>query len=334
MRRVLLPHHFSPQPAPAGAAIDDFSGLSMGTSWSVRVVGGGAALQEGLQRQLDLVVAQMSHWYEDSCLARFNRAPAGSWHTLPLEFFTVLSFAMQVARASAGAYDPGAGAMVNRWGFGPTRRCDEDGFVAPRPDEVAALLTHARRHGIELDSVARRARQPGGVLLDLSAVAKGYAVDCLARHLEARGLHHYLVEVGGELRGAGLKPDGQPWWVALERPADVADGPAEMALALHGLAVATSGDYRRFFHSGARRYSHTIDPRSGAPIANELASVTVLHAECMAADAWSTVLTVLGVEDGLALAERQGLAARFLRRGADGALTEHLSSHLRSMLDE
>ena len=174
--------------------------------------------------------------------------------------------------------------------------------------------------------------QPGGVQLDLSAVAKGYGVDRLAFYLKSQGVQHYLVEVGGELRGAGLKPDGQPWWVVLEQVpgADGAEAADELVLALHGLSVATSGDYRRYFERDGRRYSHTIDPRNGVPIANDLASVTVVHPQCMAADAWSTALTVLGAEQGLRLAERLGLAARFVARSG----AEHLSTHLRNMLDE
>ena len=345
MRRVLLPQHISDQLAPPGAAIRELHGLTMGTSWSVRLLdvampgrAGSADLQQGMQQQLDLVVAQMSHWSEDSNLGRFNRAEPGSWHSLPVAFCEVLGFATHVAQASGGAYDPCAGALVNLWGFGPNRRHDQPGFLPPKHDTVALLLSQRQRRRLELDLPARRARQPGGLQLDLSAIAKGYGVDRLARYLEGQGIHHYLVEVGGELRGAGSKPDGQPWWVMLEQvdgadSVDNAGHPAEMMLALHGLSVATSGDYRRFFHDGTARYSHTIDPRSGMPIANQLASVTVVHAECMAADAWSTALTVLGVEAGMALAEQQGLAARFLQRDGHG-YREFLSSQMLAMLDE
>ena len=342
MRRVLLPQHISDQLAPPGAAIRDLRGLTMGTSWSVRLVesampgrAGSADLQQGLQQQLDLVVAQMSHWNDASDLGRFNRAEPGSWHSLPAAFCEVLGFAMHVSQASGGAYDPCAGALVNLWGFGPRHRYDEPGFLPPRHDTVALLLAQRQRRRLELDLPARRARQPGGLQLDLSAIAKGYGVDRLARYLDSQGIGHYLVEVGGELRGAGCKPDGQPWWVMLEQvdSADNALHPADMLLALHGLSVATSGDYRRFFEDGTARFSHTIDPRSGMPIANQLASVTVVHAECMAADAWSTALTVLGVEAGLALAEEQGLAARFLQRDGLG-YREHLSSQMLAMLDE
>jgi len=357
MRRVLVPHHISDDPAPAGGVIRDFAGRTMGTSWSVRLVAAPAQagdlfddLQYGLQQQLDGIVAEMSHWEADSDLGRFNRAEAGSWQVLPPAFFDVLSFAMSVARESCGAYDPCAGTLVNLWGFGPYGRFDQPGFAAPSTDEVAVARTQLAAAGVRLEREGRKALQPGGVQLDLSAVAKGYSVDRLAYHLKTRGVEHYLVEVGGELRGAGVKPDGQPWWVALEQVGDgvanevaseAADAaglpesaPASLVLALHGLAVATSGDYRRYFELDGRRYSHTIDPRSGMPIANDLASVTVVHGQCMAADAWSTALTVLGAEQGLALAERQGLAARFVARGADGGFTEHMSSHLRGMLDE
>jgi len=306
----------------------------MGTSWSVRLAVDPAAapvpdLQQGIQQQLDTVVAEMSHWEADSDLGRFNRAAAGSWHVLPPAFFDVLSYAMGVARDSGGAYDPCAGALVNLWGFGPHGRFDQPDFTPPAAQQIAS----ARAQPVLLEQGSRRALQPGGVQLDLSSVAKGYSVDRLAYYLKTLGVQHYLVEVGGELRGAGVKPDGQPWWVALEQVAGAGEHPDELVLALHGLAVATSGDYRRYFELDGRRYSHTIDPRSGMPIANDLASVTVVHAQCMAADAWSTALTVLGCEQGLRLAERQGLAARFVARDA-GGFSEHMTTHLRDMLDE
>lgn len=360
MRRILLPHDISDEPAPAGATIREYGGQSMGTTWSVRLAAAGAPdLQPQLQRQLDAVVAEMSHWEAGSDLGRFNRAPPGTWHTLPPAFFDVLAFAIGVGRDSGGACDPCAGAIVNAWGFGPSGRHDQPGFAAPTAARIAQLRAERAAQHVLLDAQGRRALQPGGVQLDLSAVAKGYSVDRLAHFLQAQGLRHFLVEVGGELRGAGMKPDGQPWWVALEQPAaDVSAGPAaepsgagapaaaapaapsaapvgEIALALHGLAVATSGDYRRYFLHGAQRYPHTIDPRSAAPIANRLASVTVVHPQCMAADAWSTALTVLGHEAGLALAERHGLAARFVVRNYDDAgFTEYLSGPMRGMLND
>lgn len=332
MRRVLVPLTISSGLPPVGSVLHDVAGSTMGTSWSARCAlppaNADDVLAEGMQLQLDTVVAQMSHWEMDSNLSRFNRAPAGSWHQLPAQFYDVLAYAMDLAQASAAAYDPCAGALVNLWGFGARTRYDETTFHAPADSPVQSIL--ARREQMELDPLQRRARQPGGVQLDLSSVAKGYAVDQLARYLDAAGIHHYLVEVGGELRGAGMKPDGQPWWVTLEGVPD-ASASDEVVVAMHGLAIATSGDYRRFYEHDGERASHTLDPRSGYPIRNGVASVTVLHAECMAADALSTALTVLGPDDGLRFAEQHKLAARFLvRRGA--MLEEVCSSAFNELL--
>jgi len=337
MRRVLLPLDISGAAPLAGAVLRDYAGRSMGTGWSVRLLADGEQdFQAGLQQQLDAVVAQMSHWEASSDLGRFNRAPAGSWHVLPQAFFDVLSFALDVARQSRGAYDPCAGALVNLWGFGPEGRFGAEDFAAPSADAVAQVLRERAAQQLQLQAEERRALQPGGVQLDFSAVAKGYAVDRLAFFLKSNGVQNFLVEVGGELRGAGMKQDGQPWWVKLEEVDDAsaaAAAPEELVLALHGLAVATSGDYRRYFDRGGQRYSHTIDPRSGKPIGNGLASVTVLHPMCMAADAWSTALTVLGLEEGMALAERLGLAVRFVERTRTG-LREHMSTSFQQMLAE
>jgi thiamine biosynthesis lipoprotein len=288
-------------------------------------------LRRQMQLELDGIVGEMSHWEPDSILGRYNRAPAGSWHALPPRFVEVLDYALQVADASGGAYDPFAGALVNLWGFGPERRYNQPGFYAPAPEAVQATLAQRASLRPAFDRTALRLLQPGGALLDLSSVAKGYAVDRLAWCLEQHGVRHYLVEVGGELRGAGMKPDGQPWWVTLEGVPGM-DSPATATVsALHGLSIATSGDYRRCFDHGPLRASHTLDPRTGYPIANDVASCTVLHPSCMAADALSTTITVLGVDAGLAFAEERGLAARLLLR-RPGGLEERSSTAYRAML--
>jgi thiamine biosynthesis lipoprotein len=337
-RAVLIPTTIDPALPPAGSRAHTLGGTSMGTSWSARFMvppTAPAGLEGGLQRllqaELDLVVAQMSHWEPDSLLARFNAAPAGSWIALPDAFYTVIDYALQVRDATQGAYDPAAGALVDLWGFGAVRRYDQAGFHAPSTEAVDAVMSRRGVARVELDRTGRKLFQPGGALLDLSSVAKGYAVDQLALCLERHGLRHYLVEAGGELRGAGAREDGQPWWVEIEGVPD-SDTP-QAVIALHGLAIATSGDYRRYFQpSQGRRASHTLDPRSGWPIANDVASVTVIAPSCMAADALSTALTVLGPEAGLAFAETRSLAARFLLR-ADAGLVASTSSAWRALLE-
>ena len=315
-RAVLIPLDLDPAMPPPGSRVHTFAGASMGTTWSARVaMSRSDDLRPALQAELDAVVAQMSHWDSGSLLSRYNRAPAGTWIALPAQFFDVMDYALWAMEASGGAYDPAAGALVDLWGFGPARRHDHAGFYAPDAQAVARAQAQRARARVELDRERRRLLQPGGAVLDLSSIAKGHAVDRLALCLESSGLHHYVVEVGGELRGAGVKPDGQPWWIEIEGVPDAAA--AQAVVALHGLAIATSGDYRQYFTQGRRRVSHTLDPRTGRPIAHDVASVTVLAPTCTAADALSTVLTVLGPVDGLAFAARHALAARFLVRRAE-----------------
>jgi len=342
MRAVLVPLDIDPAAPPAGSRLQVFSGSSMGTDWSARLMlppgldaDPGLNLFAALQHELDLVVGQMSHWAPDSLLSRYNAAPAGSWHALPPAFYEVIAYALSMHDDSAGAYDPAAGALVDLWGFGPglgqQRRYDQAGFYAPDARAVADVLARRARARVALDHERRRLLQPGGVLLDLSAVAKGHAVDRLALCLERHGVRHYLVEIGGELRGAGVKADGQPWWVEVEGVPDAADHQLQAVVALHGLAIATSGDYRRYFSQAGQRRSHTLDPRSGYPVSNELASSTVLAGSCMQADALSTALTVLGPQAGMRFAEARGLAARFLLR-RNGRLAELTSTAWRALL--
>jgi thiamine biosynthesis lipoprotein len=152
--------------------------------------------------------------------------------------------------------------------------------------------------------------------LDVNAIAPGYAVDRIAEALEQLGLGDYLVEIGGEVRAGGHRPDGRAWQVAIEAPV-AGERKAYAGLQLSDLAVSTSGNYRDFrrFADG-RVISHTIDPRTGEPVGHGLVSVTVVHPSAMDADAYATALMVLGPEEGYALAERLGLPALFLERTA------------------
>ncbi|MET0981716.1 MAG: FAD:protein FMN transferase, partial [Telluria sp.] len=200
MRNVLVPSVIDPALPPAGSVAMDAAGATMGTTWSARMMVPARVrsdLREQMQRELDGVNGEMSHWDPDSALGRYNRAPAGSWHALPPRFLAVMTYALQVAEESAGAYDPFAGALVNLWGFGPTGRHDEAGFSAPTPDAIQVLLAQRAQQGPLFDREGGRLLQPGGVQLDLSSVAKGYAVDRLAWCLEQHGVRHYLVEIGG-----------------------------------------------------------------------------------------------------------------------------------------
>ena len=335
-------------------AVHVLGGATMGTLWQASVSAPAGvdlhAIHDGIQACLDRVVAQMSTWEHDSDISRYNRAPAGSWQALPQPFFDVLRDALAIAADSDGACDPTVGPLVEAWGFG----AGGNGGRVPDAGTLAAARARVGWRRVELDVEGQRALQPGGVGLDLSGIAKGHGVDAVVDWLRARGVPAALVEVGGELRGYGRKPDGSAWKVLAEawteeepdlpgghhgggggpdghgtrgRDADdargegiVADGRTQppCIVVLDDAAVATSGDHwHRFEHDG-RLYSHTIDPRSGAPVDHAPAAVTVVAERALAADAWATALTVLGADEGYALAEARDIAARFVVRTADG----------------
>ena len=273
----------------------------MGTSWSLQAVAPPPHAAHGVQAALDRVVAQMSQWEPHSDLSRFNRAAPDAWQALPHEFATVLGAALDVARASGGAFDPCLGRLTELWGFGAA------GAVAAVPG--AGPLDAARRDDrtINYDPDTRRARRSAGAMLDLSGIAKGFGVDHAAEWLLAAGVRHFLIEVGGELRGEGLRPDGQPWWVDVETPPEAIRQPYRGAL--HDLSIATSGSYRRGFAVDGQHFSHSLDPRTGWPIIHGVRSVTVVHRSCMLADAWATALTVMGADTAMRCADEHGLAA-------------------------
>lgn len=329
MPRVLVPAITSPPARPVGGVVRAFGGATMGTTWSVKAVLPATtdlpALEAMVQRALDAVVAQMSPWEPLSDLSRYNRAAPGSWTSLPTATAAVLRRALAVAEASGGAFDPTLGALTDLWGFGP--RPFSGG--PPLAADIAPLREAGGWKRLTLDGDALF--QPGGLRLDLNGIAKGFGVDQAAAALDRAQVKSYLVEVGGELRGIGAKPDGQPWWVELERPPTANDA-EKTVVALHDLSVATSGDYRRFFDHDGRRYAHTLDPATGAPTTNPTVSVTVLAKDCMSADAWATALTVMGPDAALAFAARHDLAALIVSRGATG-LEERLSPALQAMLD-
>ncbi len=288
----------------------------MGTSWSLQAVAPPAATVHGVQAALDLVVAQMSQWEAGSDLSRFNRAEPGLWYEVPGEFAQVVETALAIARASNGAFDAGLGRLTEAWGFGGAGSVER---VPDLPDNIAS-------RAIDFDPATRRIRRDGGAALDLSGIAKGYGVDLAAEWLLDIGVRHFLLEVGGELRGEGIRPDGQPWWVDVEMPPTCSV--PSWRIALHDLSVATSGNYRRGFSADGQHYSHSFDPRTGRPIVNGVSSVTVLHRQCIMADGWATALTVPGPNDALALADAEGLAACVVAGDR-----EYLSRAWREMLD-
>lgn len=297
------------------APVQHVHGASMGTTWSARFVAPETRRDEVhalIAGELGAVVAEMSAWEADSALSRFNRAPAGSWQALPPDLFAVFEHALALARETRGAYDPTVGPLVDLWGFGPEGAART---APPAREEIEAARGQVGFARIELDASQRRALQPGGLRMDISSLGPGHALDRIAERLHAAGVDAFLVELGGEMIAAGRKPDGSDWRIAVE-PVSAGAG-YDLVLPLRDAAAGSSGDYRVGFEHDGRRYSHTIDPRSGEPVLHALAGVTVIAREAMQADAMAAALMVLGPEEGMSFAATHGVAGVFtLHEGA------------------
>lgn len=288
------------------------NGPTMGTRWSALVYApqcfDAGSLRLAMAAAVDQVDCQMSVWKPESDLNRLNRAQPGEWVALPAALMEVLETGLGVGRASGGAFDIGLGDAVAAWGFGPE---------AADPQAIAAARGRARvpaHEVLELDRAGGRARKHGAMRFDLNGIAKGYGVDRLAEVAKAHGLAGALLAIDGELRALGSRPDGSGWPVAVEAPVP-GHRAVHSVLALADAAVATSGSYRHFVEVGDRRLGHTMDPRTGAPLAGAPDQVTVLARDCMSADAWATALTVMEPDQALRLAAAGGLSVLILGGG-------------------
>lgn len=313
-----MPPGAGAQEAGSGVA-SVITGTTMGTTYAVtfhdaeRAAEVGA-LQSDVDALLERIDAQMSTWRADSELSRFNRSRELDWFPISAGTAYVVGAANVISALSSGAFDVTVGPFVNLWGFGPA------GSRAGPPSEQRIETTMAsvgyRKVSVRAFPPALRKEHPD-IYVDLSAIAKGYAVDEVARLLDERHISAYLVEIGGELRAHGSRSDLSPWKIAIEQP-QPGERSVQSIVTLREMAIATSGDYRNYVEKDGRRYSHTIDPRTGRPIDHNLASVSVIAASAMHADALATAIMVLGPEQGYRLALEEGLAVQLVIRSGDG----------------
>lgn len=303
-------------------------GYTMGTSYSIQWLGDASRLTE-IQTQIDVLLEsvnqQMSTYRKDSELSQFNQAIAPYSQIISPEFSRVIQQSIEINQLTGGYFDISIGPLVNLWGFGPDKRPSKQ----PSKSAIEAVmqdvgLQAVRLNGVELSKTAQR-------YLDLSAIAKGFAVDEVADYLQSLGYANYLVEIGGEIRAGGVKQANTPWKIAIEAP-DINERRVQKILSLDDVAVATSGDYRNYYEVDGQMFSHTIDPFTGYPVHHTLASVTVLSKSCAQADALATAMLAMGHERAKSFAEKQNLRVYFVMR-EDKHYTEYLSPAFESWLN-
>lgn len=291
-------------------------GEALGTFYTISIAEPPAAMSEANAKRLadsalDRVNRLMSTYLEDSELSRFNRYEGAAPFQLSGETYKVFEAAQTIAEQSGGAFDVTVGPLVNAWGFGP------EALQHP-PDAAAinALLERVGYQKLTLHPENKISKARPDLYCDLSAIAKGYAVDAVAEVFEEAGIRNYMVEVGGEIRVSGKNAHGLDWTLGIESPKPgVRD--LHTAVRIGQEALATSGDYRNMYELEGRLVSHTIDPHTGYPVPHALASVSVIHPSCMWADGYATALMALGPEKAEAFARKHGLAAMLLVHDAE-----------------
>ena len=287
--------------------------------------------------KIDLALSRvdqlMSTYKPDSELSKLNQNPSLDWIGLSKETIQVLSEAQKIYLLTDGAFDPTIGPLVELWGFGAKGYVDQP----PKDALIKKYLANSGFSKLEIELEANQVRKLDSTELqiDLSAIAKGFAVDEIARLLSDLGHERYMVEVGGEVRVRGNSSLGEGWRIAIARPDNSlrgVDSSAQRIISLRGSAMATSGTYRNYFESGKKFYSHTLDPKTGYPVDHPTVSVTVVAKSCTEADALATAFLVMGSKKALDLAEREGIAVLFYDRAGRQFIERHSSLFEKSYL--
>lgn len=296
----------------------DVAGTTMGTTYSIKVVQtlpGDEFQYYRLKPSIDSILAeinmQMSNWDPNSEISKFNKSESTEWFSISNEFANVLKESFYISEMTNGAFDVTVSPLIELWGFGP----GITDYDIPSTGEIeeSKKLTGYEKLSVKLSPPAVRKSIPDAQI-NLSAIAKGFGVDKISDYLVSIGLNNHIVEIGGEVRARGTK-NNEPWKMGVAAPDR--SGELQKIIVIENLGVATSGDYRNYFEKNGKRYSHTINPRTGRPIEHTLASVTVLNENCMTADGLATALNVMGPSDGYHFAKENGLAVYMIIRADD-----------------
>ncbi|MDR2307075.1 MAG: FAD:protein FMN transferase [Paucimonas sp.] len=316
-------------PAPT---LERFGGPTMGSSYSIQYVrqpGGPAVaeVQAAVEGILQAIDAHYSTYRGDSMVSRFNQLPGNQCQAVDNDMLELVAFGQHLAEQSQGAFDLSVEPLLDLWGFGPQAR----EMRVPDPQALAQVRQRVGYRHLRIEGQALCKDAP--IELDFNSIAAGHAVDLIAARLRAMGVDNFLAEATGELKAVGRKPDGSPWRVALELPREDRQI-ARQVIAVTGLAVSTSGDYRHYFEDNGRRYSHTFDARLGRPVRHDLAAVTVLDDSALLADGYSTLLLILGPERAWDFAIAHGLAAVLVTRAEGGFVSRGTPAFERALKGE
>ncbi len=315
---------------PADELLHKMEGDTMGTTYHVVYAGENLAqLQAGVDSVLLAVNASLSTYIPTSTISRINQSTSGAL----LDEAVRINFlkSAEVWLKSDGAFDPTVGPLVNAWGFGFQKMAEQ---VDSNLIDSLRQFVGWEKLRLSGDSMVK----PSGVVVDFSAIAKGYGVDMVALYLESQGAKNYIVEIGGELRASGEKAKGFHWIAGIEKPIEDQSGTQRdlhLSLPLINRSMATSGNYRNFYTLNGQKYAHTIHPKTGYPALSNLLSASVVAADCMTADAYATACMVMGFEAAKSLIEREeSLEAVLIYSDSEGKLQQYISPGLQKLVIE
>lgn len=306
---------------------ETLSGQTMGTYFTVQFDSSACSIDQArLERRLVEINKSMSTYDPSSELSVINDAITRE-HEISDDLQTVLEAVVQLHELSVGAFDPTIGPLVDLWGFGAPEQAG-----IPTPAQQAAV---AGRIGMDHISLRRGTlwKRDSHVRLDLSAIAKGYAVDALSEILRASGCSDYMVDIGGEIYVSGKSPRDTPWRLGIETPDPEQLGRSQAIVRLTDMAIATSGDYRNFRVVDGQKVDHVFDPRKAKPSTSKVVSATVLHPSTMMADGYATTFMVLTEAEGLALANRLELPVYLMVRESPSAIRVVYNAAMKEYLD-
>ncbi len=304
-----------------------FQGTTMGKIvYTVKYIApdGDSSLDYSVDSLLKAFNRSLSTYDPNSEISRFNRSDSIFEFESEL-FLPVLKKSLEIVKASGGAFDPTVMPLVNYWGFGPAQISDPD---TNKVAELLKLVGFESYIRFDEKSVTKLKK---GVQLDFSAIAKGYAVDLVAQLLLSKKIENFMVEIGGEAVCRGRNRKGKPWTLGITNPEYKTAGQSKSTavIELENKAIATSGNYERFYIRDGKKYAHTIDPKTGYPVEHNLLSATVVADDCMTADAWATAFMVMGLEkakqilkqnpqiQGFFIYDEQGQIKTFATSGLD-----------------
>ncbi len=313
----------------------ELTGSTMGTTYSIKIVGVNnldEIEKNDFQSRIDSILVevnnQMSTWQKDSEITSFNNLQDTTWVRVSRDFAYVVNKAIKVSNLSNGAFDITVGPLINLWGFGPEHKPN----IIPSDEGIAEAKKRIGYEKIHVyEDLTKIKKDDENIYISLAAIAKGFGVDKVANYLEDENYSNYMVEIGGEVRTAGKNHLNKDWKIGISVP----DGSMHIQkiVPISNSSIATSGDYRNYFEEDGVRYSHTIEPSTGKPITHKLASVSVIHNECMIADAMATAFDVLGPELGYELAVKEKLPVFMIVKG-DNGFVEKMTPEFRTILEK